>query len=57
MNGLAFTNDQLKIFDFSLNSNLSTQILFDTNKSESIFNLGDIGCYFMEYNQLKSLCK
>ncbi len=50
-------NKQIRIVDFGLNSDLSTQILFDSKQENSLFSLGDICSYFFDVSFLETLCK
>jgi UDP-N-acetylglucosamine/UDP-N-acetylgalactosamine diphosphorylase len=48
--------NKLNLVDFTLiNSDLSTQIKFETNNKDSLFNFGDICSYFIEFDLLKTL--
>ena len=56
VNRLCFKNNEMKIVDFSLVSKQSTQSLLESDERSSMFSLGDIGCYFIEFELLKDLC-
>ncbi len=57
VNRLCFKNKEMKIIDFSLISKQSTQSLLESDERNSIFSLGDIGYYFIEFELLKNLCR
>jgi UDP-N-acetylglucosamine/UDP-N-acetylgalactosamine diphosphorylase len=58
INNLVFNShlNKLNLVDFTLiNLDLSTQIKFETNNKDSLFNFGDICSYFIEFDLLKTL--
>lgn len=57
INRLVFKEKVMKIVDYSLVSKQSTQSLLESDERSSIFSLGDIGSYFIEFGLLNDLCR